>query len=117
MNRTLKILVMVLQILLFTGELAYSHSGGTDSSGCHNNRKTGDYHCHNSRSEKNFGNSPSILSPSDCPVIGNTDSYIYHVPGGRFYEMMLERNAGHDNRKCFDSEYEAESAGYRRSKR
>lgn len=22
------------------------HSGGTDSSGCHTNHKTGDYHCH-----------------------------------------------------------------------
>jgi hypothetical protein len=22
------------------------HSGGTDSSGCHTNRKTGGYHCH-----------------------------------------------------------------------
>ncbi len=28
----------------------YSHSGRTNSSGCHNNRKTGDYHCHNSGS-------------------------------------------------------------------
>ena len=26
---------------------AYSHSGRTNSSGCHNNRKTGGYHCHN----------------------------------------------------------------------
>ena len=24
-----------------------SHSGGTDSQGCHTNHKTGDYHCHN----------------------------------------------------------------------
>jgi micrococcal nuclease len=24
----------------------YAHSGGLDSSGCHTNRKTGDYHCH-----------------------------------------------------------------------
>lgn len=25
---------------------AKSHSGGTDSKGCHTNHKTGDYHCH-----------------------------------------------------------------------
>jgi hypothetical protein len=25
---------------------AFAHPGGLDSSGCHNNRKTGDYHCH-----------------------------------------------------------------------
>jgi hypothetical protein len=24
-----------------------SHSGGTNSDGCHTNHKTGDYHCHN----------------------------------------------------------------------
>lgn len=26
-----------------------SHSGGTNADGCHNNRKTGDYHCHNQK--------------------------------------------------------------------
>ncbi|RYG98481.1 MAG: excalibur calcium-binding domain-containing protein [Alphaproteobacteria bacterium] len=26
--------------------LAFGHSGGLNSDGCHNNRKTGDYHCH-----------------------------------------------------------------------
>lgn len=30
--------------------LAYSHGGGLDKDGCHNNRKTGDYHCHNGTS-------------------------------------------------------------------
>ncbi|MDR1842300.1 MAG: YHYH domain-containing protein [Citrobacter amalonaticus] len=25
----------------------FAHSGGTDSNGCHTNRKTGDHHCHN----------------------------------------------------------------------
>lgn len=26
-----------------------AHSGGTDADGCHRNRKTGDFHCHNAR--------------------------------------------------------------------
>lgn len=25
---------------------AFAHGGGLDASGCHTNRKTGDYHCH-----------------------------------------------------------------------
>lgn len=25
---------------------AFAHSGGTDSNGCHNDRRTGGYHCH-----------------------------------------------------------------------
>lgn len=26
--------------------MTIAHSGGTDSKGCHYNRKTGEYHCH-----------------------------------------------------------------------
>ena len=26
--------------------VAYAHSGGTNSSGCHHDRKSGGYHCH-----------------------------------------------------------------------
>ncbi len=29
---------------------AEAHSGGLNAEGCHNNRKTGDYHCHGGRS-------------------------------------------------------------------
>ncbi|WP_371136065.1 YHYH domain-containing protein [Devosia sp.] len=25
---------------------AHAHGGGLNKDGCHNNRKTGDYHCH-----------------------------------------------------------------------
>lgn len=28
--------------------IAYAHGGGLNAEGCHNNRKTGDYHCHGS---------------------------------------------------------------------
>lgn len=33
-------------VLAAASALAFAHSGGTDSSGCHNNTKTGGYHCH-----------------------------------------------------------------------
>lgn len=32
--------------LLFASSLALAHSGGTDSNGCHVDRKTGARHCH-----------------------------------------------------------------------
>lgn len=35
-------------ILLFTPP-AWGHGGRTNSEGCHNNRKTGEYHCHRSK--------------------------------------------------------------------
>ena len=41
---TLITLVAVLTLILSE---AHSHSGGTNAQGCHTNRKTGEYHCHN----------------------------------------------------------------------
>ena len=34
---------------LLSAAAAFAHPGGLNSEGCHNNRKTGDYHCHRSQ--------------------------------------------------------------------
>ena len=39
-----------------------AHSGGTDSSGCHTNRKTGDYHCHGGGTQR---------APTPAPFFGS----------------------------------------------
>ncbi len=37
----------LISVLFFVAPLiALAHGGGLDAAGCHNNRKTGDYHCH-----------------------------------------------------------------------
>lgn len=41
----MKKLVLVLIMGLVAGN-AVAHSGGTDARGCHENKKTGVYHCH-----------------------------------------------------------------------
>jgi|LakMenE18May11ns_1017448.scaffolds.fasta_scaffold9940854_7 hypothetical protein len=56
-------------------------------------------------------------TPQECPIVGNTDSKIYHAAGGKFYARMLRENQSGDNRQCFKSEGEAQRAGYRKSKR
>jgi hypothetical protein len=33
-------------VLVAASTSAMAHGGGLDANGCHNNRKTGDYHCH-----------------------------------------------------------------------
>lgn len=38
----------LLLVLAATGQ-ALAHPGGLNAEGCHNNRKTGDYHCHRPR--------------------------------------------------------------------
>ncbi|MCW5255824.1 YHYH domain-containing protein [Verminephrobacter aporrectodeae subsp. tuberculatae] len=37
--------IITIMILLAAG-FVQAHSGGTDSSGCHRDHKTGGYHCH-----------------------------------------------------------------------
>ncbi len=50
-------------------------------------------------------------SAADGKVIGNKKSLIYHLPDGKFYNTILE-----ENRVYFNSEEEAQKAGYRKSK-
>lgn len=58
---------------------------------------------------------PGAILPgvSDCPVIGNMKSGIYHVPGGQYY-TQLQFNL---NAVCFKSEEDAIKRGFRRSMR
>jgi endonuclease YncB( thermonuclease family) len=48
---------------LFSSFAAHAHGGGLNKDGCHNNRKTGDYHCH--RGNKS---TPRFRSPKPLPV-------------------------------------------------
>ena len=41
-----RLLILSLFVVIPVG--AFAHSGRTNSEGCHNNTKTGGYHCHNS---------------------------------------------------------------------
>jgi hypothetical protein len=58
---------------------------------------------------------PGALLPgfSDCPVIGNIKSRIYHVPGGQYYAQLQFSESA----ICFKSEEDATKHGYRRSMR
>ena len=53
------IILFAIKITLFQSA-AYSHGGGTDALGCHNNRKTGNYHCHDGSSSNRGGFGSSI---------------------------------------------------------
>jgi hypothetical protein len=55
-------------------------------------------------------------TPEECPVVGNTNSKIYHTQDQIKYGQMLVKNKGQDNRKCFQTEKEAQKAKFRPSK-
>ncbi|QNN64337.1 excalibur calcium-binding domain-containing protein [Sphingomonas rhizophila] len=63
---------------------AVAHGGGLNAQGCHNNRKTGDYHCHRG------GGGGSALSSSS----GRKRSYGLSSSGGAFPNCAAARAAG-----------------------
>jgi len=52
-------------VFLFSPAVCFSHSGGLNSEGCHNNRKTGDYHCHRAQPTQSRQTSNSYSAASE----------------------------------------------------
>lgn len=52
--RLLRVLAFILSgfACATSGDIALAHGGGLNAQGCHNNRKTGDYHCHRAASSE-----------------------------------------------------------------
>lgn len=46
-----KLRLMTLSLLLCCGTTVEAHSGGTNASGCHTKKATGEYHCHNKKAK------------------------------------------------------------------
>ena len=61
----------VVALLLAVPLSATAHSGGLNADGCHNNRKTGDYHCHGG------GSRPAPRSEVQ-PLTGDADGTVYY---------------------------------------
>ena len=47
MLKDYRVKIFLIFILLILPISVFAHSGRTDANGCHTNRKTGEYHCHN----------------------------------------------------------------------
>ena len=70
--------IIISLCLLALSSAAHAHGGGLNKQGCHNNRKTGDYHCHQGakakpqkRAEPALSGIPKIID-GDTIRIGNT---------------------------------------------
>lgn len=46
---------------------AFAHGGGLNAEGCHNNRKTGDYHCHRGPKASSSSSSSTRSSSRSTP--------------------------------------------------
>jgi hypothetical protein len=86
--RRLLITVLAMAIPLGT----WAHPGGLNAEGCHNNRKTGDYHCHGSPAPK--GGQGTVKKSS---------SGICHGPSSQYYAQTKNFTAYPSIEKCLDS--------------
>ena len=72
-------LLIVASTLLLTAAFAppaQSHPGGLNAEGCHNNRKTGDYHCHRSGASSSTRTPPTNnLMPARNQAAGSSPYY------------------------------------------
>ena len=58
-------LAILLTILLLPLSVS-AHSGRTDSSGCHTNKKTGDYHCHGAKVTKTAKDDVKVAAKAEA---------------------------------------------------
>lgn len=71
---------------------ALGHGGGLNSEGCHNNRKTGDYHCHRSSYSPPPPPPPQYFAPQRAvPHADNEPKWSF---GGAFANCTEARAAG-----------------------
>ena len=97
---------MGLGALLISG-IAYSHGGGLNVEGCHNNRKTGDYHCHRGNSApkppQKAGSRPGPIERSGKPEpiiayireLYGYESYPTYAKSGFYTGRSCDTNIDH----------------------
>ena len=66
--------ILIFALSVIGIQSAYSHSGGLDSSGCHNNRKAGERHCHRSVGSNSHKSSSLISGPVTLVSVGDGDT-------------------------------------------
>ena len=66
--RLAAVLPIAIAALLQVPPLAKSHPGGLNSEGCHNNRRTGEYHCHRKKA-----GAPGEGSSQLMPAVGSSN--------------------------------------------
>ncbi|MDB4616499.1 YHYH domain-containing protein [Synechococcus sp. AH-551-E11] len=61
-------------LTVFNAQPVYPHVGGFDYAGCHNNRKTGDRHCHRSKTKPSTNSAGLKSGPVSLLSVGDGDT-------------------------------------------
>ncbi|GJL78626.1 MAG: hypothetical protein NPINA01_16150 [Nitrospinaceae bacterium] len=87
---------------LFIHSDSLAHSGGTNAEGCHHNRKTGEYHCHNKKSK-----SPPIEKTETPSEVESTGMASSQKPSGlknknRIFQWVDDQGEIHYSKEMSD---------------
>jgi hypothetical protein len=80
-------------------QAAWSHSGGLNAEGCHNNRKTGDYHCHRSQPAPQDNSINRAVGASRSGQVKLSRNGICHEPSSPWY-AQTKHFTGFDTMKA-----------------
>lgn len=84
-------------LTLSLSTVTYSHGGGLNASGCHNERRTGGYHCHRSsytptaRASVRRPSTSSLVANPLSPTSGSSDVSASYVAKQATNILILER--------------------------
>ena len=94
----MKYLFIIGLFFLFTKNI-YAHSGGLNAQGCHNNNKTGGYHCHRSQ-----GVTPTnpINKNLRCTLTIGNQYFEFNPSNLPETTLQFEDKSGKVNIKCTD---------------
>ena len=92
MKKTYKTKIILLGIIFIYPNLLLSHGGGLDKYGCHNETKTGGYHCHRSSYTSPPSNSSKAYSPNLIRPSSKTSCKV--TIGNEYYEFDPESTSG-----------------------
>jgi hypothetical protein len=79
--------LLLLVLALSSIQTASAHGGGLNAQGCHNNRKTGDYHCHRAAQ-------PSPTRPAPASSVAQSPDGKPNAVLGSFPNCAAARAAG-----------------------
>jgi hypothetical protein len=74
---------LALLLTLCVPATALAHGGGLNADGCHNNRKTGDYHCHRPQAAKPAPRAAYASTPAPKAAASSTSTYYRNCDAAR----------------------------------
>jgi hypothetical protein len=108
-------LAVLAAVMVFGLSDAWAHLGGLNAQGCHQNRKTGDYHCHRTSTPPPVASSPPLRGTShnaqpsanrsslESGPVKKSSSGICHAPGSSYYQQTMRFTAYPSLEECLNS--------------